>query len=114
MLVIYHNPRCSKSRETLNLIEESGNMVQVVEYLKTPPSKSELENIVQMLGIKPEELVRKNEEIYKQNFKGRDFSDDEWIDILVENPQLLERPIVVKDKKAVLGRPPESVKTLLD
>ena len=109
----YHNPQCRKSRETLQIVEEAGAEVEVVEYLKTPPTASELKDILQKLGIKAEQLIRKNEQIFKDNFKGQDNSEEEWIRILVENPKLIERPIVVKGDKAVLGRPPENVKTLL-
>ena len=109
----YHNPRCRKSRETLKIVEDSGIQPEVIEYLKTPPSESELKDILKKLGMKPEELIRKGEEIYKQKFKGKSFSDDEWIKLMVENPVLIERPIVVKDNKAALGRPPENVKKLL-
>lgn len=113
MLTIYHNPRCAKSREALNIIENSGNMVQVVEYLKMPPSKDELRHVVEMLGIKPEELVRKNEDLYKTEFKGKSLSDEEWLDVLANNPKLIERPVVIKEKKAIIARPPEKVKELL-
>lgn len=113
MLTIYHNPRCSKSRETLKMIEDSGAMVEVVEYLKTPPANGDLRQIVEKLGIKPEELVRKGEAIYKEKFKGKKLTDDEWIDAMEEYPVLIERPIVVKGNKAVLGRPPEKVMELL-
>lgn len=113
MLKILHNPRCQKSRQTLQLIEESGEMVTVVEYLKTVPSKDELQDIVNMLGIKPEALVRKGEAIYKEEFKGKQLSDEEWIDAMIQHPKLIERPIVIKDKQAIIGRPPEKVKELL-
>lgn len=113
MLTIYHNPRCSKSRETLKLIEDSGAMVTVVEYLKASPSKDELEEVIEKLGIRPQELIRKGEAIYKEKFKGKNLTDEEWINAMVENPVLIERPIVIKGDKAVLGRPPESVKELL-
>ena len=95
------------------MIEDSGAMVQVVEYLKIPPSRDDLAKIVEMLGIRPEELVRKGEAIFKEKFKGKQFTDDEWLDILAEHPKLIERPIVVDENKAVLGRPPENVKELL-
>ncbi|MEP2772342.1 MAG: arsenate reductase (glutaredoxin) [Fulvivirga sp.] len=112
MLTIYHNPRCSKSRQTLGIIEEAGQMVQVVEYLKTVPTKEELAEIVKKLGLKPIELIRKGEADYKENFKGKTLTDEEWIEAMVQYPKLLERPIVIKDNKAVLGRPPENVKVL--
>lgn len=112
-LKIYHNPRCSKSRETLQLIEESGAQVEVVEYLNTIPSKEELTQLVEQLGIRPEQLIRKGEEVYKVHFKGKELSDAEWIDAMVTYPKLIERPIVVKGNKAVLGRPPQNVLELL-
>lgn len=110
---IYHNPRCSKSRQTLNLINETGQEVEIVEYLKTPPSAEELRGILKDLNLPIEYLIRKGEEIYKTEYKGKELSDDEWIDALVENPNMLERPIVVKDGEAILGRPPENVFKLL-
>ncbi len=113
MLTIYHNPRCSKSRQTLSIIEETGQMVQVVEYLKTVPTKEELAEIIEKLGIKPTDLLRKGEKDFKENFKGKSLTDEEWLEAMVQYPKLIERPIVVKGDKAVLGRPPENVNTLL-
>ena len=113
MLTIYHNPRCQKSRQTLRLIEESGTMVQVVEYLKMPPSKNELEHILEMLDMEPEQLVRKGEAIYKEKFKGRSLSADEWLEAFIKYPKLIERPIVVSGNKAIIGRPPENVTALI-
>lgn len=110
---IYHNPRCRKSRETLQLIQDAGIEPEVVEYLKTPPGKKELRDLISMLGIKPEQLIRKQEKEFKENYKGKVLSDSEWIDAMVEHPKLMERPIVVEGKKAILGRPPENVKELL-
>jgi len=112
MLKIYHNTRCKKSRETLQLIEEAGAMVEVIEYLKVTPTAEELGEIVQKLGIKPEELIRKNEAVYKEQYKGKDLSDTEWLNAMVANPKLIERPIVVKGDEAIIGRPPENVKKL--
>lgn len=113
MLRIFHNPRCTKSRETLQIIEESGEMVEVVEYLKTVPSEEELMEIIEILGIKPEELVRKSESIYKEQYKGKELSSKQWVKAMVQNPKLIERPIVIKGNQAVIGRPPENVKQLL-
>jgi len=110
---IYHNPRCSKSRQTLQIINNSGKDVEIVEYLKAPPTAEELKSILNLLGISPDQLLRKNEAIFKEQFKGKSFTDDEWIQIMIENPKLIERPIVVDAKKAVLGRPPENVNLLL-
>ncbi len=110
---IYHNPRCSKSRQTLQLIKEANKNVEIVEYLNTPPAEEELKYVLALLGVSPEQLLRKNEEIYKEKYKGKTYSDDEWIGIMIENPKLIERPIVVDGDKAVLGRPPENVLSLL-
>jgi arsenate reductase len=109
---IYHNPRCSKSRETLKLIQDAGIEPEIIEYLTNVPSEKELAEIVGLLGIAPEELVRKSEDDYKTHFKGKTLSDAEWIKAMIAFPKLIERPIVVKNKKAVLGRPPENVKAL--
>lgn len=109
---IYHNPRCSKSRQTLDLIKEANIDVEIVEYLKEIPSKDELKDVLSKLGKRPVEILRKGEADYKENFKGKELSDDEWIDAMIAYPKLIERPIVVKDNKAVLGRPPENVKEL--
>lgn len=110
---IYHNPRCSKSRQTLALIKEKGVEPEIVLYLNTPPTKTELLTIIRQLNIKPSQLLRKGEKIYKEQFKGKEIAEKEWVDIMVEYPKLIERPIVIKDGKAVLGRPPENVLGLL-
>jgi len=110
---IYHNPRCSKSRQTLQLIQEANKEIEIIEYLKTPPTFEELKSLVKTLGIQPEQLLRKNEAIYKEQFKGKTYTDDQWIKIMIKNPKLIERPIVVEGNKAVLGRPPENVAKLL-
>ncbi len=110
---IYHNPRCSKSRQTLQLIKDSGKYVEVVEYLNSPPTSDELKSIIDKLGISPEQLLRKNEAVFKEKFKGKSYSNEEWIQIMIDNPKLIERPIVVDGEKAILGRPPENVRRLL-
>src|SRR5262245_11555757 len=110
---LYHNPRCGKSRATLALLEEGGVAPRIVEYLKTPPTASELKAIIAKLGIEPEQLVRKGEDVYKSKYAGRQLSDAQWIKAMTEDPILIERPIVVKGDRAVLGRPPENVKQLL-
>ncbi|MEO1050006.1 MAG: arsenate reductase (glutaredoxin) [Bacteroidota bacterium] len=114
MLKIYHNPRCRKSRETLQLIKDSGEEPEIIEYLKTPPTEEELTDILEKLELPVDYLIRKNEALFKENFKGKDLSENEWIKVLVENPILIERPLVVKGDQAVIGRPPESVSKLLD
>lgn len=110
---IYHNPRCRKSRETLKLILEKGKEPRIILYLDSPPSKAKLKSILNMLGIPAQDLVRKTEAIYKDNYKGKTYTEKEWIDILVENPKLIERPIVINGEKAVIGRPPEKVLEIL-
>jgi arsenate reductase len=112
-LTIYHNPRCSKSRETLALLEGRGVQPRIVEYLKTPPTAAELEAIVGKLGIRPERLVRKGEDVYKAKYAGRKLTDAGWIAAMVQDPILIERPIVVGGTRAAIGRPPESVLALL-
>ena len=110
---IYHNPRCSKSRQTLAIIEENNVAVDIIEYLKDVPSATELKDVLNKLGMKPTEILRKGEADFKENYKGKALSDDEWIAAMLKYPKLIERPIVVKGNKAVLGRPPENVKELL-
>lgn len=110
---IYHNPRCAKSRETLQLIEAKGVEVEVIEYLKAPPSKNELKELLKQLDLSASAIIRKNESIFKENFKGKQLSEEEWIEAMIAHPKLIERPIVVKGNQAVLGRPPENVNELL-
>jgi arsenate reductase (glutaredoxin) len=112
-LTIYHNPSCSKSRETLALIRASGITPRVIEYLKTPPSEVELAGIVRKLGIVPAELARTSEPVYREKYLDQKLSDVEWIRALVADPILLQRPIVVRGNVAVIGRPPENVQRLL-
>ena len=110
---IYHNPRCSKSRNTLSIIQKMGNEVEIIEYLNSPPTAKELEVILEMLNIQPIELIRKNEIIWRENYRGKQMRDDEIINAMRENPKLIERPIVIKNGKAIIGRPPEKVLNLL-
>jgi len=113
-VTIYHNPRCSKSRQTLQLLEDNKVKPMIVEYLKTPPSKSELKRILKMLNVKPRDLLRKKEEEYKaQGLDNSSLTDEQIIDIMLAHPKLIERPIVVKGDKAALGRPPENVLDIL-
>lgn len=113
MIKIYHNPRCRKSREGLEILEQSGKDFETVKYLEDIPTKSELHSVIKILGISPEQLVRKNEAVWKENFKGKKMSDDEIIEAMVKHPKLIERPIVINDGKAVIGRPPETIKTII-
>jgi arsenate reductase len=112
-LKIYHNPRCAKSREGLAILENSGKEFEIINYLKNPLSEKELTAIIELLGISPIDLVRKNEKIWKENYKGQDLSDKEIIKAMAANPKLIERPIVINTKKAIVGRPPEFIKTIL-
>ena len=111
---IYHNPRCSKSRQTLAILEEQGIEPEVIKYLETPPTEAELSDILTMLGREPRELMRKGEDPYKENNLADDgLSRDALIAAMVANPILIERPIVVTGGKAAVGRPPESVLDIL-
>ncbi len=110
---IYHNPRCKKSREGLQFIRDKGIEVQVIDYIKNPISENELQEVVMKLGKKPVEIVRTQEEYYRKNLKGRNFTDEEWVRILIENPKLIQRPIVVEKHKAVIAQPPENINQLL-
>lgn len=114
MIKIYHNPRCGKSRETLKLLEESGEEFEVVEYLKTPPSKEQLKKISTLLEKEPIDFVRKKEKLFKEKYANQDLSEDEWLAVLSSNPILIERPIVTKGDKAVIGRPPENITQLFE
>ena len=109
-VTIYHNPRCSKSRQTLKLLQERDVDLDVIEYLKTPPDAKQLERILNLLGLEPRELMRTREAAYKENDLGHEkLSRDELIAAMVDNPILIERPIVITDGQARIGRPPESV-----
>ena len=113
MIKIYHNPRCTKSREGLKILEESGQDFEVIKYLEDIPDNKELKEIIRILGITAEQLVRKNEAIWKENFKGKVLSDDDIVDAMVQYPKLIERPIVVNKNKAVIGRPPQDILKIL-
>ncbi|RYC51326.1 arsenate reductase (glutaredoxin) [Flagellimonas olearia] len=113
MIKIYHNPRCRKSREGLEVLEQSGQDFEVIKYLDKIPTKDELNEIIGYLGISPIELVRKNEAIWKEHYKGKELSDAEIVAAMVKHPKLIERPIVINGKKAVIGRPAEKINTLL-
>ena len=110
---IYHNPRCGKSRETLQLIRDKGIDPAIYEYLKEPLTSSQLEELINLLGIEAKDLVRTTEAIFKEQFKGKDLSAAEWIEAMIAYPKLIQRPIVVNGNKAILGRPPENVNEIL-
>ncbi len=112
---IYHNPRCSKSRQTLQLLEERGVAPDIILYLEQPPSKRQLKTLLGQLGIAARDLLRKSEDEYRElGLSDTTLSDEKLLDAMAAHPKLIERPIVVKDKHAVLGRPPENVLKLLD
>jgi len=110
---IYHNPRCSKSRQTLALIQEQGVEPEVVLYLENIPTANELKDLLSKLAISPMQLIRKGEKDWKENYKGKELSDEQIIEAMIAHPKLIERPIVVKGNKAVLGRPPENALELI-
>lgn len=110
---IYHNVHCSKSREACSILQEKNIPFEAIDYLKTPPSQKEIKDLLKKLGMKAEEIVRKGEVLYKEKYKNKKFSEAEWIQILSENPILIERPIIVKGDKAVIGRPPEKALELI-
>ncbi len=110
---IYHNPRCRKSRETLRLIQQHGKEVKIIEYLKTTLDQKQLESIIKRLGVDPCTLLRRQEKIYKELYRGKELSKDQCIQAMIDHPVLMERPIVVDQDRAVLGRPPENVLELI-
>ncbi len=113
MIRIYHNPRCRKSRAGLQYLQEKNVQFETVEYFKESFTVKKLENLLVKLNRKPEELIRKQEEYYKKNLKGKRFNDHEWIRIMVENPKLIQRPIIEREYKAVIGDPVENIESFL-
>ncbi|VAW79389.1 Uncharacterized protein YfgD, not an arsenate reductase [hydrothermal vent metagenome] len=113
-VTIYHNPRCSKSRQTLELLQEKGIDADVVEYLSTPPDSAQLDHILTLLGLEPRELMRNNEAEYReQGLDNPDLTRKQLIALMVQYPKVIQRPIVIKDGKAAIGRPPETVLEIL-
>ena len=112
-VTIYHNPRCSKSRQALSILEGKGCNINIVEYLKTPLTFAQLTQIIEDLNIKPIDLVRKNESVWKENYKGKELSDSELVSAMINHPKLIERPIAASRKGTVIGRPPENVLNVL-
>ena len=114
MTKIYHNPRCSKSRQTLEILNKNNEFPEIIEYLRTPPKKEELEEIANLLDLNPSEFLRKGEDKYKElKTQFGEPTETEVLDWMCEHPILIERPIVVKNNKAKIGRPPESVEEIL-
>ena len=113
MTKIYHNPRCTKSRQGIELLNSLNLEFEVIKYLDIPLTQTELKELIKLLNISPIELVRKNEKIWKENFKNKELTDNEIIDAMISNPKLIERPIIVHNNKAVIGRPTENINTIL-
>jgi arsenate reductase len=112
-IIVYHNPRCSKSRQALSFLDQKGLDYKIIEYLKTPVSEQELKLILKKLRINATSLIRKGEDDFKQNFKGKNLTEQEWVLAMVNFPKLMERPIVIKGNKAVIARPYDRIETLL-
>ena len=113
MITIYHKPNCSTSRKAYGFLQEQGVEFETIEYLKTPPTQKEIKALLGILGIKAEDIVRKKESLFKEKFADKKLTEEQWIKILSENPILIERPIIVKGNKAIIGRPPEKVLAFL-
>ena len=111
---IYHNPRCSKSRQTLALIEKKTSNFEIIRYLENPLRVNDIKLLLIKLDLPPIKIVRTKEKVWKENFNGKELSDNEIINILAENPKIMERPIVKMKKKAIIGRPPENILELFN
>ncbi|MGK0297956.1 MAG: arsenate reductase [Gammaproteobacteria bacterium] len=113
-VTMYHNPRCSKSRETLALLNEKGIEPEIIEYLSSPPDATQLKKILELLGLSPREIIRTKDNLYKEkNLDNEELDDNQIIAALIENPVLIERPIVLANGKAAIGRPPENILEIL-
>ena len=108
-VTVYFNSRCSKCRQAVEVLEEKGCEIEIIEYLKKIPTKKQLKELLAKLGLQPIDIVRKKEELFVKKFKNKIFTDEEWIQILIENPILIERPIVIDGYKAIIGRPVEKI-----
>lgn len=111
--IIFHNPRCSKSREALTILQNLVPSFETYKYLEEKLSFSDLKSVIELLGIKPTDLIRKKEEVFIKQFADKDLSDEEWIEVLLSNPKLIERPIVIHQGKAIIGRPPQKIIEIL-
>lgn len=108
-LSMYHNPRCSKSREALELLTNEGVEVETIDYINNPPTRDELKALLKKLGLKAADLVRKNEPVYAEKYKNRKMTSATWITAMMKNPRLIQRPILISEDQAIIGRPPELV-----
>lgn len=113
MLQVYHNPRCGKSRNCLAFLENAGKEYEIIKYLEQPPTYDELVALLKKLNLKPIELIRQKEKIWIENYKNKSMTDDDIIQAMITNPILIERPIVIKDDKAIIGREPEKLEAFL-
>lgn len=113
MLQIYHNPRCRISRQVLEELRKAESEIEIIKYLKNIPTVKELKVLLAKLNFKPQQIIRTGEIMFRQKFKGKNFSDEEWLQILHENPILIERPIVVRNNKALICRPADKIYELL-
>lgn len=113
-ITVYHNPRCSTCRNVMGVLEKSNCEIEIIEYLKDFPTKKELKDLLAKLGLKPHDIIRTKEEVYQKKFAGKNFTDAEWLQVILENPVLLQRPILVDGYKAIIGRPIEKVIDLLE
>jgi polyphosphate kinase len=113
MMKIYHNPRCAKSREGLKYIEEKGFEVEIIDYMKSGITAREIKEFLYKSDLKVADIIRTSEELYRLEYKGKEFTEDEWIQILVENPKLIQRPLVIKGSHAVVARPAEEILKLI-
>jgi arsenate reductase len=113
MIQILHNPRCTKSREGLRFLEAEGIQHEEIRYMDHPLTASEIKSVLKKLGIPAIEWVRKNESVYKELYKDKDLSEDQWAEAMAQHPQLIERPVIIKDNKAVIGRPLENIRKIL-
>ena len=113
-LILYHNNRCAKSRQALKILQNSGLKFETIEYLKKPLTEKEIKNLLKLLQLNAENIIRKGELLYKEKFATTNISENEWIKILANNPVLIERPILVKGNKAILARAPEKILELLN
>lgn len=110
---IYHNPRCGKSREALQYLQLKGIETDILLYLQNTPTFKELKDVIRKLNIKPFDLIRKKEKIFTDNYNDSVLTDDEWVEVMINNPILIERPVIISDSMAVIGRPKERIEELL-
>lgn len=113
MIEIFHNPRCGKSREGLNILEDSGKDFIVRKYMDEPMTLEKMQKVINLLKIQPIELIRQNESLWKENFKDKNLSDKKLVELMIEHPKLMQRPIVVNGNQAVVGRPPSKITDIL-